>query len=104
VLVTLQRLHPEILSSADLIGRFALSRSQIGSILTGLIATGSVRRVGGGSGSRYVALEGLPESRRIGIRPRRLGFGAEWRRRYLASQAVGPEVPDEGPAPAAEEA
>jgi hypothetical protein len=86
-------------------GRFGISHSQALGILTNLIAAGSVRRIGVGSGSHYAALSPLPAARRpTALRPRRLGFREELRRRYLASQAVGPEVPDEGPAPAAEEA
>jgi hypothetical protein len=95
VLLTMQRLHPEILSSADLVGRFTLSRSQIGSILQAQIAAGLIRRLGKGSGSRYIAAEPAPLNRRPGIRPRRLGFREAWlvQRRVRVPEVLDDEQP-----------
>jgi hypothetical protein len=88
VLETLRRLYPETVSNGELTNRLGLSKSQVWTILTGLIAAGAVRRIGKGRGTLYVAIEGLPASRRLGIRPRRLGFGDEWRRRALGNQSL----------------
>lgn len=104
--MTLRRLFPEQLLASDLRNRHALGEGQVAGILTRLIAAGAVRRLGRGSGSAYSATSGLlPSHARGGLRPRRLGFGEEWRRRYQGSrvtepkEAAGPTSPADGPEP-----
>jgi DNA-binding IclR family transcriptional regulator len=92
ILATIRRLHPEPVTSRELMSRFGMSRSQAARVLSDFTDIGVVRRIGKGSGSVYMALEPLPlYSRHVAPRPRRLGFLDELRRRRAEAGESDPE-------------